>query len=352
MEINQIHKLPIHFIFCTERSGSSLLNTILNQSPEILATSEELFALYLYPKYHKKTHYTEKEIKTLVKEFVYVSEKNLKMFFSDIKVFEENLMKQREYLPYSLLVRLIYWHFFDLKDKSQLKLIVDKQIKFLYYIKEVVKLFPDSKYIILARDVRDNVLIRKKRNLDNTSDIVYMAGIWNDTYKNVEYLFNHIAPNKIMIMHYEDLMKNTAEVVQKTCEFLEVRYFPEILNFQETYKKFIELKRPIVGEEYYQRTLDFHSGLLKPVSTKKIGLWKKELTTDQLQKIATICGKTAQYLDYNLYEYGSSTLNFKDKMQLLKAKIKRYWFLKLYLKLPLSVKIWIKKIHRQKTIEA
>lgn len=47
--------------------------------------------------------------------------------------------------------------------------------------------------------------------------------------------------------------------------FLNVRYFPEMIHFQETYKKFIELKRPIVGEAYYQRMLDFHSGLLNPI---------------------------------------------------------------------------------------
>ncbi|GIV26784.1 MAG: hypothetical protein KatS3mg027_0598 [Bacteroidia bacterium] len=351
MEIDKIQKLPIHFIFCTERSGSSLLNTILNQSPEILATSEELFALYLYPKYHKKISYTEKEIKTLVREFVYVSEKNLKMFFSDIKVFEENLMKHKEHLPYSFLVRLIYFHFFDLKDKLQLKLIVDKQIKFLYYIEDVLKIFPDSKYIILVRDVRDNVLIRKSRNLDNTSDVVYMAGIWNDTYKNVEYLFDKISKDKILVIHYEDLMKSTAEVIRKTCHFLEVNYFPEMLNYQETYRKFIELKRPLVGEEYYKRTLDFHSGLLKPISTEKIGIWKKELTPLQLQKIATICGKTASYLGYDLSENGTTSLTFNDKFQLLKARLKRYWFLKFYLKLPLGLKVFIKKVRGKNTMD-
>jgi len=351
LNIQQIQGLPIHLILCTERTGSSLLNAILNQSPEILATSEELFALYLYPKYHHKSQYTEKEIDTLVNDFLYLSEKNLKMFFSDITVFKINLLKHKDHLPYPLLIRLIYWHFFDLKDKSQLKVIVDKQIKFLYYIKDVLKIFPDSKYIILTRDVRDNVLIRKKRNLHITSDVVYLAGIWNDTYKNVEYLFQHLPKEKILVVHYEDVITNTSNVIQKICEFLNVRYFPEMIHFQETYKKFIELKRPIVGEAYYQRMLDFHSGLLNPISTEKIGLWKKELNTLQLQKIATICGKTASYLNYNLYEQGTAPLSLSDHWQLLKAKISRYWFLKLYLKIPTNIKILIKKLRRQRDVE-
>ena len=352
LNIQQIHALPIHFILCTERTGSSLLNTILNQSPEVLATSEELFALYLYPKYHHKSQYSEKEINTLVNDFVYLSEKNLKMFFSDITEFKSNLLKHKDNLPYSLLIRLIYWHFFDMKDKSQLKVIVDKQIKFLYYIKDVLKIFPNSKYIILTRDVRDNVLIRKKRNLHATSDIIYLASIWNDTYRNVEYLFQHLPKEKILVVHYEDLIKNTANTIQSICQFLEVRYFPEMLNFQETYKKFIELKRPIVGEAFYQRTLDFHSGLLRPISDDKIGLWKKELNTLQLQKIATICGKTALYLNYDLYEQGTSSLSLSDRWQLLKAKIRRYWFLKLYLKIPTNIKILIKKLRGMRKVEA
>lgn len=343
-DINTIQNLPVHFILCTERTGSSLLITILNQSPEILGTSEELFALYLYPKYHRKVRYSSDEIKQLVREFVYLSEKNLKLSFSDIQVFENNLLRYKDHLPYSTLIRLIYWHFLDLKDKSQLKVIIDKQIKFLYYMEDVLKVFPDSKFIILTRDVRDNVLVRKKRNMHITSDVVYLSAIWNDTYKSVRHLFHRIDTQKILVVHYEDLILNTASVIEKICEFVGVKYFPEMLNFQETYKQFLELKRPLIGEQFYKRTLDFHSGLFKPISKEKLGLWKQELNTVQLQKIATICGVTARYLNYDLYEYGTTPLNLFDRWQILRAKWRRYWFLKIYLKIPFSIKILIKKL--------
>lgn len=347
--IEDIQSLPIHFILCTERTGSSLLITILNQSPEILGTSEELFALYLYPKYYHKVKYSADEIKQLVREFVYLSEKNLKLSFSDIKVFENNLLQYKDNLPYQTLIRLIYWHFLDLKDKSKLKVIIDKQIKFLYYIKDVMKIFPNSKYIILTRDVRDNVLIRKKRNLHITSDIVYLSAIWNDTYKNVKYLYENIEHKNILVIHYEDLILNTAQIVENICQFIGVNYFPEMLNYQDTYRKFLEIKRPLIGEAFYQRTLDFHSGLLKPISTDKIGLWKQSLNTLQLQKIATICGTTAKYLNYDLYEHSTTNLNLIDKWQILRAKLRRYWFLKMYLNIPFGIKIWIKKIRGKKS---
>lgn len=344
LDIEKIKSLPIHLILCTERTGSSLLNAILNQSPEILANSEELFALYLYHKYHNKISYTEKEIKELVHDFAYSSEKNLKMFFSDLKVFENHLMQFRHCLPYDTLIRLIYWHFLDLKDKSQLKVIIDKQIKYLYYINDVLKIFPDSKYIILTRDVRDNVLIRKRRNLHHTSDILYLAAIWNDTYKYVRYIFEKVDRKNILIIHYEDLILNTEEVVKQVCDFVGVNYFPEMLNFQSNFEKFLELKRPIIGEEYYQWTKNFQSSLFQPISKDKIGLWKKELSQEQLQKIAAICGNTAKYLNYDLNQHGQKSLNLLDNWQLLKAKINREWYLQFYYRLPLFVKIWIKKL--------
>ncbi len=346
-DIEKIKTLPIHLILCTERTGSSMLTVILNQSSEILATSEELFALYLYPKYHKKITYTTYEIKELVHDFVYLSEKNLKLSFTNIQTFENNLLKFKDNLPYQTLIRLIYWCFIDIKDKSNLKVIIDKQIKFLYYIDDITKIFPDSKYIILTRDVRDNVLIRKKRNMHVTSDVVYLAGIWNDTYKNVKYLYKKIDPKKILVIHYEDLISETDKTIQSICNFIGVSYFSEMLNFQDTYQKYIELKRPIIGEEFYQKTLDFHSGILKPISKDKIGLWKNELNTIQLQKIATICGDTAKHLGYDLYEYGTAKLNLLDIWQLLHAKLRRYWFLKMYLIIPISIKILIKKIRKK-----
>ena len=47
----QIERIPIHFILCTERTGSSLLSLMLNISPKVLSPSEEPFALFLYNKY-------------------------------------------------------------------------------------------------------------------------------------------------------------------------------------------------------------------------------------------------------------------------------------------------------------
>ncbi|MFN7170403.1 MAG: phospholipid carrier-dependent glycosyltransferase, partial [Candidatus Omnitrophota bacterium] len=80
----------------------------------------------------------------------------------------------------------------------------------------------------------------------------------------------------IFVIHFKLLNKPGEGNAFMSKEFNASFYGDKIKRGPSLFKKFIELKRPIVGEAYYQRMLDFHSGLLNPISTEKIGLWKKE----------------------------------------------------------------------------
>ena len=50
---DQLDAIQIHFVLCTERTGSSMLSLMLNLNQEVISPSEEQFALYFYKK-HKK----------------------------------------------------------------------------------------------------------------------------------------------------------------------------------------------------------------------------------------------------------------------------------------------------------
>jgi hypothetical protein len=80
-DAKSLDEISIHFILCTERTGSSLLCLMLNLHPEIISPSEEPFALYLYPNYHKIVTWTDEDIAYYVEDFFLLAEKNMALYF-------------------------------------------------------------------------------------------------------------------------------------------------------------------------------------------------------------------------------------------------------------------------------
>ena len=80
----QLDEIQVHFILCTERTGSSLLANMLNMHPELIVPSEEPFALYFRKKYQHKTHWTESELIHFVDVFftLFASKTSLILFMA------------------------------------------------------------------------------------------------------------------------------------------------------------------------------------------------------------------------------------------------------------------------------
>ena len=77
----KLDSIPVHFILCTERTGSSLLSLMLNLHPNILSPSEEPFALYFWKKYRNKENWSEDDIVKYVDQFFLLAEKKYRPVF-------------------------------------------------------------------------------------------------------------------------------------------------------------------------------------------------------------------------------------------------------------------------------
>ena len=114
-----LDRIPIHFIFCTERTGSSMLTELLNRNPNALVTSEEPFALYFYNRYHKIQQWTDEIIVEYVNQFFRLFEKNPLLYFEHKEVFIQCLSAHKAILNYERLVKLSYLNFYDGSVKSK-----------------------------------------------------------------------------------------------------------------------------------------------------------------------------------------------------------------------------------------
>jgi hypothetical protein len=314
-----LDELPIHFVLCTERTGSSLLSLMLNLHPNILSPSEEPFALYFWRKYKNKTSWSEKDIANYVDSFFLICEKNTDLYFSKKDVFKQNLIIHRKLLNFERIVKITYLHFIDVKDKSQISCIVDKQIKYFFHLRLIQQIFPKAKYVILTRDVRDNIVSKTNRKLNWNQNPYFLAALWNDTLK-------------------------------KVCEWVGMTYNPKMKETEGVYDTFLDRKKNEVDRDFLKRLQNFHSGLSQRPNTNKIGQYKNVLDPETICLIETICGEKLVQFGYQV-----ETTSFKKTSLVIEyykvlAKCYRRSLLTIYFHIPLSMKLFIKKWNEKKQV--
>lgn len=336
----QLDGINIHFVLCTERTGSSLLSLMLNLNNRILCPSEEPFALYFYKKYRHKISWTESDIDSYVDEFFMMAEKNTDLYFSDRKEFTNSLKMHLSVLNWSRLVKLTYLHFIDGKDKATVDVIIDKQIKYFFHIPMILTIFPNARFIILVRDVRDNIVSKRNRKLNWNQHPMFLAALWKETYRRITLL----PKNQIKCIRYEDFMQETEDTLRQICHWVDVPFQEQMMETEGKYLNFIEQQKSKLDPTFVEHLLKFHSGLSQRTSTKQIGQFKQELTEQEIRDIERICKKELTYFGYELNTVlTGNTFSFKACYYLILAKCYRNWLLKLYYMLPFFVKLKIKK---------
>lgn len=339
-----ILNIPVHFILCTERTGSSLLSLSLNLNPKILSPSEEPFAIFFYKKYKNKTNWTSKEISDFVEEFWLMAEKNLDLFFSSKLKLKKDLEIFKDNLPYQLLIRIIYLQFVEIKPKNEIECIIDKQIKYFFYLPVLFEIFPTAKFCILVRDVRDNVVSKSNHKLNSSSNPIYLSALWNYTYSNIEYLIKY--KKEYIITKYENFVSQPEKELKTICLFFNVDFSSSMLETEGKYESFLELRKDMVDPKFINYLSKFQKSLYSGINPKKIGVYKTELSKEVEGKIIKLNRKL---FDSFSYEYNSNNIrkiNLKEHIFVLFAYLYRPFLLKLYYEIPFPIKLLIKKIRK------
>ena len=338
-----LNTIPIHFILCTERTGSSLLSLILNLHPKILSPSEEPFALYFYKSYKNKTVWTDKELHQFIDVFWLMAEKNLALFFTSKEKLFIALEPYKTDLPYNILIKIIYLQFYEPKPKQEISIIVDKQIKYFFYLKQLLPIFPNSKFIVLVRDPKVNAQRKKLRNLNSGSSPIYLSALWKNTYNNIYYLKKY--SKQITVVKYEDFVSNPTSIVESLCGFLNVPFTQQMLKTDGVYESFLEIQKNKINEAHLSHLKDFHSGLFTKINTEKIGLNENEIDETINNKIIKITKPLLKEFGYKISSK-TNQLNINDYFQIMKARLYRPLLIQFYLHIPLSIKLIIKRLKK------
>lgn len=340
-------EIPIHFILNIERTGSSMLTAMLNNHEQILSTSEEPFVLYFYDHYRNKNNWTEKEIDILLDQFWLLAEKNISLYFSPKNIVKQNILPHLPNIDFISLCKLLYLDFLPSKNKDNVNVIIDKQIKYTYYPEKILKILPNAKYIILTRHYLDTIATWRKRNLANTNQIAYLAQIWQTAYSSLMPYIQQQHP-QFILLRYEDLVQNPEQELRRVCAFIGKDFRPEMLGFHKSVNTFFEQAEINTNTNEYlfiDKLKDFHSSMRKPVNTENIGIWQQKLSPNEVAIANAICRNTALSFGYEIPTVPPPTIIEQIKAMFFRfnAWFSRRVYLYAYIQAPLWLKVKIKQ---------
>lgn len=282
------------FILGNPRSGTSLLRIMLNSHPLIASPPECGFLHWWYPKYE---NWTRKDSIDLIKINAFVddvlSSKKMETWHLNKELLTSKILSEQP-LDYSSLSELVYATWALMNSHKNPQVIVDKNNYYIHHLKDLVKIWPDARFIHLIRDGRDvacSYLAMESLKTDSPykpklpSNISDIAIEWLTNNENIFQFLNHLEEGTTHIIRYEELVTRTESMLNSICEFLEVPMSLEMLNYYN-------------HNDEPRSTSDWKKKTFEEPDIRNIGKYKELLSSEQIiqfNEIALIALKEFGY---------------------------------------------------------
>ena len=263
--------LDAFLIIGAQRSGTSLLTRMLNQHAELAVPPESFFFNVFVP---LANYYGDLE-----------QDENLVRFVDDVlstpKVSEWSPTPTRD----EVLVRLeartqgaVFQALLDTWAASQGKTMWgEKTPHHVFFWDEIEKTFPDVPLVHIVRDGRD-VALGLVRARFGPKSIHAAATRWAHWMARIEMIRARVGAGRIHEARYEDLLAEPQRTLAGICEFLDVPFDPEMLEFHR-------------DTSLYSRYAADHANLKRPLLTDKIAAWRHTMRSSDVALFESVASE-------------------------------------------------------------
>jgi hypothetical protein len=205
-------KSKLVFIISQPRSGSTLLSTILSNSPEVSANSEENWILLPFlsfdrPDLNDSVFGTELTSEAISNSFSKAT------ILKELTSFLSNL--------------------YQTEHKSASKYILDKTPRYYEILDEITRCFPDSKIIILKRnplDVLASIFSRWPRK--HFFDLIYFGRDIIDAPIIIDqFLKSNLNNPNVYAIGYEDIVNDTGQAIKQLFQWLNIPFEMKFMKY-------------------------------------------------------------------------------------------------------------------------
>jgi len=319
------------FLCGHRKTGTTMLLALLDNHPELLVyPADSGFFYAYYPRSESKRWSRSKKIDVINNFCIQNLEKEIKdllpedrqaLIFS-IPKFRRDfsaLAKKTKLAPKDALKSLIMAFEKNAEtDNSQIKYWVEKTTSTEMYAAEIVKWFPQAKFIHLVRDPRDNWASLKsgwvkRYKKFNDSYFTLLQSMFDRGKLCMEMAIHNqkiIGEKQYLILRYEDVVINPKKYLRVITKFLGIEFNDSLMV-------------PTVLGKWWKGN-NFEGMKFKGPSKKSVGKWPKRITKEESYLI--------EYYFYDLMKYFKykTVSNLNQRVREAVKHYKWYNFAQLY----------------------
>ena len=290
----------LYFIVGIGRSGTTILSKLLNKYVDVHCLPEANFLVFFLNKFKNKKTFFSNDINQLFEEIDLYSHSHpwvgWEFNVEQTKKYILDIVSKTNSITYEELCKLIYEKFIVTDfDKSNAKILLDKNPSYTIFANEISQVFPESKFIWIVRDYRANILSRKQSVFLKSPNIAYNASRWL-LYNKRANLFYQKNKGRTILIKYEDLVLNNAQVIERLIRFLNISPILETITEK---KQSINLDHFKITDKFKDRFLKKYSDLNKTLNTDRLNVWQEQLSENEIRQCDAICSPFAVKLGYD-----------------------------------------------------
>lgn len=275
------------------RSGVMLLTKMLSANSKVSIGSSVINYFRFY--YNNKKFYPiKKKYRQVINNACDRLKKRQNIIINKKKCFD--FIKEKG-ISHKNLIQILN---FELYKKLNAKIIGEAETNAWKSIPAFLKMFPDSKAIIVLRDPRDILCSFKKLTISKKNN--YLISIFNCLdLINITWKLKAKYKSKIIIIKFHEFKKNKMKVIKDICKQLNLKFERKMLDENS----FLDLKGKKWDTKY---SYTFKNNLQK----KTINRWKKIISPEDLFLCEMILKKQIKSLGLKLSNKKFTRKNIED----------------------------------------
>ncbi len=286
------------FIVGNSRSGTTMMRRVLGNHPDIYMLEELHFFEQLWSTSDKTNAISKESAIQLASKLLfiqrdgYLSEMNTAKHRSDAEIIVEQI--NGPLYPHLILNGFLFFE----TQKHYKTIPCEKTPQDVFYIAEILELFPGAKVVNMVRDPRGVMLSQKRkwqrrkmgagfmtkkeqRRLKINYHPITISKLWNSSIRAASKFIDH---PKVHNMIFEGMVNESEKEIRSLCNFLEIDFKPEMLLI------------PQVGSSNEADKPDAFG-----IKTERAGNWEKGgLNKGEIYFCQKICGNFMQQYGYDV----------------------------------------------------
>lgn len=240
--------LKVFFIVGNSRSGTTMMLRILDNHPEIYGLNELHFFEQLWSGTDIDRVVSIDEAIDLAARLIYIQRKGY-MGFSDAVTYRKEataLVSKME--QQNLLLHDVYAYMMqDETIQNEKKYPVEKTPQNVFYIKEILMLFPNARVINMVRDPRGVMLSQKRKWMRRKMGATFItrkevvrlrinyhpitiSKLWNSSITAAKMSLHD---ERVKTIHFEHMLDAPEETAKEICNHFGIQFLPEMLDIPQ-----------------------------------------------------------------------------------------------------------------------